>query len=373
MINTFTSESVCAGHPDKICDQISDAIVDEAYKVNKNPKKVRVAVETMVTANKLFMAGEVTSEKLINYERIAREVVRSLGYSDPTYGFCDQCKTFINIHRQSPDIAQGVDDGGAGDQGMMFGFACDETEELMPLPISLAHRLAERIDQAREQKLIPYLRPDGKTEVTIRYERGKPVKIERLVLAVPHKEKIVDKQLETDLYKKVVLPTLEKYRLKFPQNKIIINGTGRWHQGGPAADTGVTGRKIIVDTYGGMARHGGGCFSGKDPTKVDRSAAYACRFVAKNLVSAGMAERLEMRVAYVIGHREPIDLEVETFGTERYSHKEILKKAKKLLDFSVPQILQLLNLQRPIPYQETARYGHFGREEFPWEKVILRR
>ena len=369
MMKTFTSESVCAGHPDKICDQISDAILDAAYKANSDPKKVRVAVETMVTTDKLFMAGEVTSEELVDYEKIAREIVRDLGYADPAYGFCDQCEAFVNIHRQSPDIALGVNEGGAGDQGMMFGFACDETDELMPLPITLAHRLAERIDQVREQKILSYLRPDGKTEVTIRYENGRPKGVERLVLAVPHDKKIKNGQLKKDLYRFVVLPVLEKYRLKFPPSKMIINGTGRWHQGGPASDTGVTGRKIIVDTYGGMARHGGGCFSGKDPTKVDRSGAYACRFVAKNLVSVGMAKKLELRVAYVIGHAEPIDLGVETFGTERYSHQEILKAAKKLLDFSVPNILATLDLQRALPYRETARYGHFGRAGFPWEEI----
>lgn len=371
MMKTFTSESVCAGHPDKICDQISDAIVDAAYQANRDPKKVRVAVETMVTTDKVFLAGEVTSEAKLDYEAIARGVIGDLGYTNQAYGFSDQSEIQAAIHRQSPDIALGVSGGGAGDQGMMFGFACDETQELMPLPITLAHRLAAKIDEVREQKILSYLRPDGKTEVTIRYENGRPIDVERLVLAVPHDKKIKNGQLKKDLYRFVVLPVLENYRLKFPPSKMIINGTGRWHQGGPATDTGVTGRKIIVDTYGGMARHGGGCFSGKDPTKVDRSGAYACRFVAKNLVDEGVAKRLELRVAYVIGRREPIDLGVETFGTERYSHQEILKVAKKLLDFSVPNILASLDLQRALPYRETARYGHFGRDGFPWEEIRL--
>ena len=369
-ITTFTSESVCSGHPDKICDQISDAVLDAAYEVNQDPKKVRVAVETMVTANKVFMAGEVTSQVPLDYHKICREVIRDLGYTDPVYGFSDRSEIFVAIHQQSPDIALGVNAGGAGDQGMMFGYACSETKELMPLPIVLAHRLAARVDQARKEKLIKYLRPDGKTEVTVRYKDGRPVAVERLILAVPYGEQTEDGQLKDDLYKEVVKPVLESFRLKFPEKKVIVNGTGRWHQGGPAADTGVTGRKIIVDTYGGMARHGGGCFSGKDPTKVDRSGAYACRFVAKNLVAHGLAERVEIRVAYVIGKREPIDFYIETFGTQHHSQKEIEGKVQKLLDFSVPSILETLSLQRVIPYRQTACYGHFGRDGFPWEKVV---
>lgn len=366
---TFTSESVCAGHPDKICDQVSDAIVDAAYLANQNPQSVRVAVESLATTNTLVMAGEVTSATPLDYENIARRVIENLDYKNPNYGFWYGSDLIVKIHAQSPDIALGVDTGGAGDQGMMFGFACRETPELMPLPIMLAHRLARGIDEARKTGAIEYLRPDGKTEVTIRYEDGKPTSVERLVLAVPHEEKVNVQLLKTDLYQHVVSPALDHYGLKFPKKDIFLNNTGRWHQGGPAADTGETGRKIMVDTYGAMARQGGGCFSGKDPTKVDRSGAYACRFIAKNLVAEGLADRVEFRVAYVIGEPEPIDQFIETFGTERRPIRVINSRAQELLNLSVTGILETLDLRRPI-YQKTACYGHFGRSEFPWERIV---
>lgn len=363
---TFTSESVAAGHPDKICDQISDAIVDAALTINKNS---RVAVETLVTTDHVVLAGEVTCPKPIPYAQIARQVIKALGYTQKRYHFSHQSPISVYIHEQSPDIAQGVDTGGAGDQGMMFGFATNESPELMPLPIILAHRLVERMDEMRQQKQLPYLRPDGKSEVTVAYEKGKPVGIEHVVLAVPHDPKISHAQLQKDLISQVIRPVVNQYKLHLPTARdVIVNGTGKWEIGGPASDTGVTGRKVIVDTYGGMGRHGGGCFSGKDPTKVDRSGAYACRYIAKNIVAAGLATKCEVCVAYVIGRREPIDREINCFGTEKKSLKVIADFAWKLLDLSVPSILETLDLRKPI-YRETARYGHFGRDSFPWEKI----
>lgn len=365
MTTYFTSESVAAGHPDKICDQISDAIVDAALSVHP---RSRVAVETLVTANRVVLAGEVTCVKKLSYQSIVRRVIKSLGYTKNTYNFTYKSPISVYIHQQSPDIAAGVDKGGAGDQGMMFGYACRETPEFMPLPIILAHRLMEKMDSVREQKVIPYLRPDGKSEVKIRYENGWPESVERIVLAVPHNPKIRNRSLKHDLIVHVVRPVLNTYHLRVPQD-IIVNGTGLWAVGGPASDTGVTGRKIIVDTYGAFARHGGGCFSGKDPTKVDRSAAYACRYIAKNIVAAGLADRVEVRVAYVIGHAHPITRDIETFGTGKKNQSVIESFAWRLLDMSVPSILEKLNLRRPI-YQSTARYGHFGRDGFPWEAVV---
>lgn len=363
----FTSESVAAGHPDKICDQISDAIVDAALSVDP---KARVAVETLVTTDRVVLAGEVTCSKKLDYIRIARDVIRSLGYTNGIYHFSYKSPISVYIHEQSPDIAQGVDTGGAGDQGMMFGFAVNETPELMPLPIILAHRLVERMDALREKNILPFLRPDGKSEVKVVYEQGKPVAVERVVLAVPHDPKVSPVEVKKKLTAWVVKPILKIYQLKTPEpSDIILNGTGKWEIGGPASDTGVTGRKIIVDTYGAFGRHGGGCFSGKDPTKVDRSAAYACRYIAKNIIAAGLADRVEVRVAYVIGQREPLARDIETFGTEKKKLATIGDFAWKLLDLSVPGILDGLNLRRPI-YRETARYGHFGRDGFPWEQVV---
>ena len=366
MFNSYTSESVCSGHPDKICDQISDAIVDAALEQDKY---ARVAVEALVTKNYFTLAGEVTLKGKLNYEKISRRVIKDLGYTNSKFGFTDQSPSKIKIHTQSLEIAQGVDNLGAGDQGMMFGFACEETKELMPLAIMLAHEAARKIDQLRKQKILPYLRPDGKTQITVLYENLKPKKIETVILAVPHNEKIKLNQVKNDLYRYVVKPTLEKYGYKIPVKDLIVNGTGVWHIGGPASDTGVTGRKIIVDTYGSYARIGGGCFSGKDPTKVDRSGAYAARFLAKNIVANKLAKKCEVRLAYCIGHKYPVMQEVETFGTARKSDKIIKSFMKKILDTSVSGILDKLDLRRPI-YFKTASYGHFGQEIFPWEKIL---
>ena len=366
MMNTFTSESVCSGHPDKICDQVSDAILDEAFKVDKYS---RVAVETMVTKNFLAMAGEVTTKAKLNYKKIAKRVINSLGYTIPVLKFSESSEIAVKIHTQSPEIAVGVDNLGAGDQGMMFGYASNETPELMPLPIMLSHRLAMGIDTLRKTKQLPYLRPDGKTQVTVGYEKNIPRTIENVVLAVPHHEKIKLSQVKEDIYNFLVTPALENYGFKIKHDQLIVNGTGVWHIGGPASDTGVTGRKIIVDTYGGMARVGGGAFSGKDPTKVDRSAAYAARYIAKNIVANKLADRCEVRLAYFIGAKKPVMQETETFGTEKKSLKIINNFADKLLDTSLKGIIEGLDLRRPI-YFETAAYGHFGRDIFPWEKVV---
>jgi S-adenosylmethionine synthetase len=363
----FTSESVAGGHPDKICDQISDAIVDAALAIHP---KSRVAVETLVTANRVVLAGEVTCPGPIPYRQIARRVIGELGYTEKIYNFSHRSPVSVYIHGQSEDISRGVDTGGAGDQGMMFGYACRETPELMPLPIILAHRLVERMDRMREKKILPFLRPDGKSEVTVAYENGKPESVVHVVIAVPHDQKVSAGEVKKEIVRIVITPVLKQYGFSSPTgDAIIINGTGTWEIGGPSSDTGVTGRKIIVDTYGAYARHGGGCFSGKDPTKVDRSAAYACRYIAKNIVAAGLAHRCEARLAYVIGRREPIAKSLECFGTEKKSMKVIEQFAWKLLDLSVHGILEGLRLSRPI-YQATARYGHFGRDGFPWERVV---
>lgn len=367
-MHTFTSESVCAGHPDKICDQVSDAILDEAFKVDKYS---RVAVETMVTKNFIAMAGEVTTKAKLNYKKIAQRVVKNLGYTIPKLNFSVRSEIVVKIHTQSPEIAVGVNNLGAGDQGMMFGYACRETKELMPLPIMLAHRLAMGIDRLRETGRLPYLRPDGKTQVTVGYEKGVPKTIETVVLAVPHEEKIRLTQVKKDLFNKLVTPVLKKYGYKIKHDQLIVNGTGVWHIGGPSSDTGVTGRKIVVDTYGGMARVGGGAFSGKDPTKVDRSAAYAARYLAKNIVTNKLADRCEIRLAYFIGAKKPVMQEIETFGTEKKSAKIISSFANKLLNTSLKGIIEGLNLRQPI-YFKTAAYGHFGRDMFPWERVVIK-
>ena len=362
--STFTSESVCSGHPDKICDQVSDAILDAA--LTKDPF-ARVAVETMVTKNFIALAGEVTTKAKLNYKAIAQHVIHTLGYTDPLLEFTDKSPMVTRIHTQSPEIAVGVDCEGAGDQGMMFGYATNESPSYMPLPIELAHKLAIGIDTARE-KTLPYLRPDGKTQVTIRYKKGIPQAVETIVLAVPHAEQIALSDVKNDLIRLVVTPLLHMYKMNIDKNAVMVNGTGVWHMGGPAADTGVTGRKIVVDTYGGMARVGGGAFSGKDPTKVDRSGAYAARYIAKNIVAAGLADRCEVRLAYFIGAHKPLMQEVETFGTEKKSKKVIADFMHTLIDTSVQGIVHTLNLRRPI-YLQTASYGHFGRSQFPWEKV----
>ncbi|HAX01852.1 MAG: S-adenosylmethionine synthase [Microgenomates group bacterium GW2011_GWF2_45_18] len=366
--HTFASESVCAGHPDKICDQISDAIVDEAIKIEKHS---RIAVETLVTENQVVIAGEVTCPQPLPFEKIARKKIQELGYTKDEYHFSDASPVTVFVHQQSPDIAVGVNTGGAGDQGMMFGYAVNETPEFMPLPIALAHALAEKMDVLKTSSLA-YLRPDGKTEVTVKYENGKPVGVETIVLACPHDPVVEKTQVLDDLYLHAVLPVLESFSLsKIEKSQLILNGTGRWEIGGPSSDTGVTGRKIIVDTYGGMGRVGGGCFSGKDVTKVDRASAYATRYLAKNIVASGLAQRCEVQVAYVIGYKDPIAKAIETFGTETAPIKTIEDYAWSLLDLSVQGIVEGLDLLRPI-YSKTARYGHFGHAEYPWEKLALR-
>ncbi len=361
----FTSESVCAGHPDKICDAISDAILDSAYLADP---KSRVAVETLVTKNFVTIAGEVTSKAILDYAQIARQVIKSLGYTDPRFGFTDQAEIIVKVHTQSPEIAQGVDLDGAGDQGMMFGYACRQTKEFMPLPIQLAHEITRSIDTARESGSIPGLRPDGKAQVTIRYDKGQPLDLSCVVMAVPHDENISPAELKKHLFDLVLTPLLTKYNLTYRLADLVVNGTGVWHLPGPASDTGVTGRKIVVDTYGGYARVGGGAFSGKDLTKVDRSGAYAARFLAKNIVASGLADECEVALAYFIGAQKPVMQSFETFGTARKSMKIIQNFADQLLDTSVRGIVTGLDLLRPI-YRSTASYGHFGRDEFPWEKI----
>ncbi len=362
----YTSESVCAGHPDKICDQISDAILDAALQ---GDLLSRVAVETMVGRNICIMMGEVTTKARLDYEHIARAIIKKLGYTKTEYEFSDTSNIEVYIHEQSHEIAHGVDEDGAGDQGMMYGFACRETKQLMPMPISIAHALAQRIDEVRETAALKYLKPDGKTQVSIEYENGSPKRISSIVIAVPHEEKIGLAQVKEDLYTHVVVPTVEKFTIPYKNILYIVNGTGVWHNGGPARDTGVTGRKIVVDTYGGIGRIGGGAFSGKDPTKVDRSGAYAARYIAKNIVAHGLADKAEVRFAYVIGAKQPVMQEVETFGTNKVSEKAIKDFASSLLDTSVSGIISALNLRKPI-YLKTAAYGHFGKEDLPWEHSI---
>jgi S-adenosylmethionine synthetase len=361
----FTSESVCSGHPDKVCDQISDAVLDEALKIDKN---ARVALETLVTTNKVVMAGEITCNQSLDYKKIAKEVIKDIGYIDPILDFNEDADIEVLIHQQSEDIAIGADHDGAGDQGMMFGYACNETPQLMPLPIILSHELCRRMDELQFGEL-DYLRPDGKAEVSVVYKEGEAVRVDKIILAKPFDLKVDIKKVKKELYKLVVVPTLEKYNLNILKiEDIIFNGTGEWEIGGPATDTGVTGRKIVVDTYGGMGRIGGGCFSGKDPTKVDRSAAYAARYIAKNVVAAGLADRCEVQLAYAIGVKKPISKSIETFGTNKKSQKEIEDFAWNLMDLSVKGIIEEFDLKRPI-YKKTAKYGHFGRKEFPWERL----
>ena len=366
MKNIFTSESVCAGHPDKICDQISDAIVDAALA--QDPKS-RVAIESVAGFNRLFLLGELTSQAKLDYAAIAREQIQRLGYTDPHLHFSDQSPIEVVVHTQSPEIAAGVDLEGAGDQGMMFGYACKETKTLMPFPIQLAHELTRAIDLARENGDIPYLRPDGKSQVTVEYDNGQAVGIQHVVLAVPHEESVNLAAVADDLYNQIILPVLEKHDFSIKQKNVVINGTGIWNYGGPAMDAGLTGRKIIVDTYGGYARVGGGAFSGKDPTKVDRSGAYAARFIAKNIVAHDLADKAEVRLAYFIGARKPLMQEVETFDTANVSKKALRDFMNTLIDTSVRGIIETLNLRRPI-YLQTAAYGHFGRDIFPWEKIV---
>lgn len=362
----FTSESVCSGHPDKICDQVSDAIVDEA--IRRDPF-ARVAVEAMVTFNRLILVGELSLSGSVKYETIIRKLVKMLGYTGKKYDFSDKSPIEVFIHEQSREIARGVNKKGAGDQGIMFGYSCTETEEYMPLPIILAHELAQAIDRTREKRELRFLRPDGKTQVTLSYKNGKPWDVTRVVVAVPHDEDVSLAQVKKSLYSEVITPVLLKRAFAVHEKDCIVNGTGVWHKGGPAADSGLTGRKIVVDSYGGFARVGGGCFSGKDPTKVDRSGAYAARFIAKNIVAHGLAERAEVRLAYFIGARKPVMQEIETFGTEKVTQKVLNSFVHAVLDTSVEGIIETLDLRRPI-YLPTATYGHFGRKEFPWERIV---
>lgn len=365
-ISYFTSESVCAGHPDKVADQISDAILDE---VLTHDPLGRAAIETLVTANQVVLAGEVTSSVAIDYPKIAREQIKRLGYTDDRYNFTNRSAVATYIQKQSNEIAAGVDDDGAGDQGMMFGYATQETPELMPLPIMLAHRLVEKIDQVREAGQISYLRPDGKSQVTVRYEGDIPVGVETVILAVPHAEDVALDQVKNDLFEQVVLPVLKKYGFSLKLSQLTVNGTGVWHIGGPASDTGLTGRKIIVDGYGGMARVGGGAFSGKDATKVDRSGAYAARFIAKNIVNQGLAKKVEIGLAYCIGQPVPVMKSIDDFGTAQVSSTEIAAYVEKILDTSVKGIINTFDLRRPI-FLSTAAYGHFGKPEYPWEQLV---
>jgi len=362
----FTSESVTKGHPDKICDQVSDAVLDA---VLKDDKRGRVAIEALTTRGLVMVAGELTTSTYVDIPEIVREVIRKAGYVRPEYGFDYQSVAVItSIQEQSPDIAVGVDVGGAGDQGLMFGYATDETPELMPIPIMLAHKLVRRLTEVRESGIIPYLRPDGKSQVTVEYdEEGKPVKVTSVVLSAQHDEEVKIERLREDL-RELVINYVIPEELRDKEMKCYINPTGKFVLGGPVADTGVTGRKIMVDTYGGFARHGGGCFSGKDPTKVDRSAAYMARYIAKNIVKAGIAKRVEVQLAYAIGVAEPVAIYVDTFGTSPYPDEVIIKAIKKRFDLTPRGIIEELDLLRPI-YYRTACYGHFGREEegFTWE------
>lgn len=399
----FTSESVTEGHPDKICDQISDAILDailtkEIELASQNyiapngypadPTQVRCACETMATTGMVMVTGEIRTQAYVDVPAIVRDVIREIGYDRAKYGFdCETCGVINTIHDQSPDIAQGVDESfeaqrgqgaddpyektGAGDQGMMFGYACDETSTLMPMPIYLAHRLAERLTEVRKNGEMPYLRPDGKTQVSVRYEDGKPVGVEKIVVSSQHADDVEHEVLRSEIIKNVIAPTLALEGLEVPADEdIYVNPTGRFVVGGPMGDSGLTGRKIIVDTYGGMGRHGGGAFSGKDCTKVDRSAAYAARWVAKNVVAAGLASRCEVQIAYAIGVARPVSILVETFGTNTVPEADIERAVNEVFDLRPGAIIDALDLRRPI-YRKTAAYGHFGRElpEFTWEKT----
>jgi len=361
----FTSESVTEGHPDKIADQISDAVLDEVLRQDTTG---RVACETLVTTGLIVIAGEITTDARVDFSQVARETVREIGYTRAKYGFdCDTCSVLTSIDRQSPDIAMGVDTGGAGDQGLMFGFACNETPELMPLPIQLAHQLSARLAHVRRSGDLPYLRPDGKSQVTVEYRDGRPFRIDAVVISTQHDDKVDNKQLRDEVLTQVIKPTISSELLD-ENTKYHINPTGRFVTGGPQGDAGLTGRKIIVDTYGGYAPHGGGAFSGKDPTKVDRSAAYMARYIAKNVVSAGLADRCLVQLAYAIGVTDPVSVLIDTNGTGRVSEDLLAKLVREHFNLTPHGIIQSLNLQTPI-YRKTAAYGHFGRniEGFTWE------
>ncbi|MBU0682972.1 MAG: methionine adenosyltransferase [Candidatus Omnitrophota bacterium] len=363
----FTSESVTEGHPDKVCDQISDAILDEIFKSDPSG---RVACETMVTTGLALVAGEVTTSCYVDIPKVVRRTIREIGYTSAHYGFDYlTCGVMTSIQGQSPDIALGVDTGGAGDQGMMFGYATDETKELMPMPITLAHALSRRLAHIRKEKEVNYLRPDGKSQVTVEYHDGEPKRVEAVVISAHHDHKALMSDIQHDMMELVIKKIIPS-PLMDKNTKIFINPTGRFEVGGPQGDTGVTGRKIIVDTYGGVGSHGGGCFSGKDPTKVDRSASYMARYVAKNIVAAGIAKKCEVQVAYAIGISEPVSIMINTFGTGKISEEKIVKLVRENFDLTPGGIIEKLKLRRPI-YKQTAAYGHFGRNEegFTWEEI----
>jgi S-adenosylmethionine synthetase len=371
----FTSESVGEGHPDKLCDQVSDAILDACLK---DDPQSRVACETFASTSLVLVGGEITTSTFVDFQKIVREVAENIGYTDPSYGLdCHSMAVLDMIHSQSPDISQGVSgmglerykgQQGAGDQGMMFGFACNETKELMPLPISLAHKILIKATELRKKNLIKWLRPDAKSQVTVEYEGHKPIRVDAVVVSHQHDPEVSYKDIESAVIEEIIQPVLEPIGLLDRNTKYYINPTGRFVVGGPFGDTGLTGRKIIVDTYGGMGRHGGGAFSGKDPTKVDRSATYAARYVAKNVVAAKLAERCEVELAYAIGVPFPVSVMVDTYGTATVPEQRIEEAIKKVFDLSPAGIIETLDLRRPI-YRKTASYGHFGRNEFPWEKT----
>ncbi len=378
----FSSESVTEGHPDKLADRISDAVLDAILATDPNG---RVACETLVTTGLVMVAGEITTSEYVDIPAVVRTTITEIGYTDANFGIDGAtCGVITSIQEQSADIARGVDDAlehreghspdaldvlGAGDQGMMFGFACVETDDLMPVPIAMAHRLAKRLADVRKAGVVPYLRPDGKSQVSVAYEGGVPKRVDTVLISAQHREEVdVETLLAPDVRSEVIDPVLREFDLDAEDVRILVNPTGRFEIGGPKADTGLTGRKIIVDSYGGMAPHGGGCFSGKDPTKVDRSAAYMARYVAKNLVSAGIAERLQIQVAYAIGTAHPVSLAVDAFGTEQVDPARIVDTVWEAFDFRPAAIIRDLDLRRPI-YEDTASYGHFGRKEFPWEST----
>lgn len=359
------SESVCAGHPDKLADQISDSVLDSALSQDENS---RVALETLVAENLVVMAGEITTKAKLNYQQIAKKVIANNGYTNDMWGFSESAEIKLAIHHQSPEIAVGVgDDTGAGDQGMCFGYATNETSSYMPLPIVVAHDLTKKIDESRKNKQLAFLRPDGKAQVVVRYENDQPVGIEHLTIAVPHNEDVSISEVRQELTNAIIKPVLKSHGLIIPK-EIIINGTGVWHNPGPASDVGLTGRKIIVDTYGGAAKAGGGAFSGKDPSKVDRSGAYAARFIAKNIVASGLADRAEVCLAFYIGAPRAIIKQIDTFGTAKKSDETIVGFVDRLIDCSVKNIIGQLDLKK-VQYVDTATYGHFGKPHYPWEKI----
>ncbi len=366
----FTSESVTEGHPDKICDQVSDAVLDAMLA---GDPMSRVAVETTVTTGLALLCGEVTTNTYVEVQDLVREVIKDIGYTRAAYGYdYETCAVLSAIHSQSPDIAMGVDTGGAGDQGLMFGYATNETPNLMPMPISLAHQLAQKVAEVRKEDVLPYLRPDAKTQVSIRYEDYRPVAIDAVVLSTQHSPDVTLREIREDMIEKVIEPVLPAAMFDANTATIHINPTGRFVVGGPHGDAGLTGRKIIVDSYGGMGRHGGGAFSGKDPTKVDRSACYMARYIAKNLVSAGLADRCEVQVAYAIGVVDPVSVYVHDFGTGSVPHLEMERIVRETFDLTPKGIIETLDLRRPI-YRKTSNYGHFGREDpdFTWENTDM--